>query len=87
MAGMLSGEWNIENFMPGAVIPSTTKFTYFSSSSTPMPTHALQGYLDGILDGKYRMPLDRVFQFNEIRDAHAYMESNKASGKVVVSVV
>lgn len=87
MAGMLSGEWNIENFVPGAVIPSTTKFTYFSSSSTPMPTHALQDYLDGILDGKYQMPLDRVFHFDEIRDAHAYMESNKASGKVVVSVV
>jgi len=87
MAGMLSGEWSIENFMPGAVIPSTTKFTYFSSSSTPMPTSALQEYLDGILDGKYRMPLDRVFQFDEIQDAHTYMESNKASGKVVVSVV
>ena len=85
MAGMLGGEWEIENFAPGAVIPSTTRFTYFSSSSTPMPTEALQAYLDGLENGTYRMPLDRVFTLDRIRDAHAYMESNAASGKIVVT--
>ncbi|CAN0451962.1 unnamed protein product [Discosporangium mesarthrocarpum] len=87
MAGLLGGEWTIADFAPGAVIPSTTKFTYFSSSSTPMPTAALQAYLDGLADGRYRMPLDRVFTFNEIQAAHARMESNAAAGKIVVSVV
>jgi len=87
MAGLLGGEWTIADFAPGAVIPSTTKFTYFSSSSTPMPTAALQSYLDGLADGRYRMPLDRVFRFDEIRDAHACMEANQAVGKIVVSVV
>lgn len=87
MAGLLGGEWVIPEFAPGAVIPSTTKFTYFSSSSTPMPTAALQAYLDGLADGTYRLPLDRVFPFDDIRDAHACMESNAALGKIVVSVV
>ena len=87
MAGLLGGEWAIADFAPGAVIPSTTKFTYFSSSSTPMPTAALQGYLDGLADGRYRLPLDRVFGFNDIQAAHACMESNQAVGKIVVSVV
>lgn len=87
MAGLLGGEWTIADFAPGAVIPSTTKFTYFSSSSTPMPTAALQGYLDGLADGRYRMPLDRVFKFDDIQAAHARMESNEAVGKIVVSVV
>lgn len=87
MAGLLGGEWTIADFAPGAVIPSTTKFTYFSSSSTPMPTVALQAYLDGLADGRYRMPLDRVFKFDDIQAAHARMESNAAAGKIVVSVV
>lgn len=86
MAGLLGGEWVIPEFAPGAVIPSTTKFTYFSSSSTPMPTAALQAYLDGLANGTYRMPLDRVFRFDEIQDAHACMEANAALGKIVVSV-
>lgn len=87
MAGLLGGEWTIADFAPGAVIPSTTKFTYFSSSTTPMPTAALQGYLDGLADGRYRMPLDRVFRFDDIAEAHARMEANRAAGKIVVSVV
>lgn len=86
MAGLLGGEWVIPEFAPGAVIPSTTKFTYFSSSTTPMPTSALQSYLDGLADGAYRMPLDRVFRFDEIRAAHACMEANAAVGKIVVTV-
>lgn len=86
MAGLLGGEWVIPEFAPGAVIPSTTKFTYFSSSATPMPTAALQAYLDGLADGTYRMPLDRVFRFDDIQDAHACMEANAAIGKIVVSL-
>lgn len=86
MAGLLGGEWEIENFAPGATIPSTTKFTYFSSSATPLSTEALQDYLSGLEDGTYRMPLDRVFAFDDIPDAHAYMEANAAAGKIVVTL-
>jgi NADPH:quinone reductase-like Zn-dependent oxidoreductase len=52
-----------------------------------MPTEALQGYLDGLADGRYQMPLDRVFRFDEIQAAHACMEANQGVGKIVVSVV
>lgn len=86
MAGLLGGEWTIDSFTPSAVIPSTTKFTYFSSSSTPMATAALQDYLRGLEAGRYRMPLERVFRFDEIAEAHALMESNGAAGKIVVRV-
>jgi NADPH:quinone reductase-like Zn-dependent oxidoreductase len=86
MAGLLGGEWDIKNFAPGATIPSTTMFTYFSSSATPLSTAALQDYLTGLEDGTYRMPLDCVFAFDKIQDAHAYMEANAAAGKIVVTV-
>ena len=86
MAGLLGGEWEIEQFVPGATIPSTTKFAYFSSSATPLPTGVLQDYLRGVEVGDYRMPLDRVFPFEEIQQAHAYMEANAAAGKIVVNL-
>lgn len=86
MAGLLGGEWEIDGFAPGGVIPSTTKFTYFSSSSTPMTTAALQDYLSGLEEGRYRQPLARVFDFEQIQEAQALMESNTAGGKIVVRV-
>ncbi len=86
MAGLLGGEWVIDDFAPGATIPSTTKFTYFSSSSTPMPTVALHQYLKGLEAGRYRSPLGRVFSFNEIATAHALMDSNIVAGKIVVGM-
>ena len=36
------------------------------------------------LEKRLRVVLDRVFSFDEIRDAHAYMESNASFGKIVV---
>jgi NADPH2:quinone reductase len=86
MAGLLGGEWTIPAFTPGATIPSTTKFTYFSSTATPMRTDVLQAYVRGLETGEYRMPLERVFPFEKIRGAHAFMESNAAAGKIVVSI-
>ncbi|PPR09853.1 MAG: putative quinone oxidoreductase YhfP [Alphaproteobacteria bacterium MarineAlpha11_Bin1] len=86
MAGLLGGEWEIKNFVPGATIPSTTKFTYFSSSMTPMPNWALEDYIAGIKSDKYRLPLDRVFRLEEIQKAHSYMEANAAAGKIVIDL-
>ena len=51
-----------------------------------MTTDALHMYLTGLEDGTYRMPLDRVFKFDEIQEAHAYMEANAASGKIVITL-
>jgi NADPH:quinone reductase-like Zn-dependent oxidoreductase len=38
----------------------------------------------GIADGSLRANVDRVFQLDEIADAHRYMDQNRAVGKVVV---
>ncbi len=36
------------------------------------------------LEKRLQIVLDRVFSFDEIRDAHVYMESNVSFGKIVV---
>lgn len=38
------------------------------------------------MHGRYRLNLDRVFQFDEIVEAHRMMEESRAKGKLVVVV-
>lgn len=86
MAGILGGEWTLREFSPGEAIPSTTKLTYFSSTATPMAPEALGAYLAGLEAGRYRDPLERTFRFEQIRDAHAFMEADRACGKIVMTL-
>jgi NADPH:quinone reductase-like Zn-dependent oxidoreductase len=46
----------------------------------------LQQIVDGVAAGRYRVSLDRVFHFDQIVEAHRYMEENRAKGKLVVLV-
>ena len=46
----------------------------------------LQAYVDVVARGDAPANLDRTFGLDELRDAHRYMEANKAKGKVVVVV-
>jgi NADPH:quinone reductase-like Zn-dependent oxidoreductase len=41
-----------------------------------VPIHAVE-------EGRYRVNIDRTFELDEIRDAHRYMEANRAVGKLV----
>jgi NADPH:quinone reductase-like Zn-dependent oxidoreductase len=39
-----------------------------------------------LIDGSFKPIIDRTFSFNEIVDAHKYMESNVQKGKIVVTL-
>ena len=41
---------------------------------------------DGLKSGKLKTVIDRVFPFDQLAEAHRYMESNQQSGKIVVKV-
>lgn len=41
---------------------------------------------DGLKSGKLKPIIDKVFSFNDIVEAHKYMESNNQTGKIVVTV-
>jgi NADPH2:quinone reductase len=87
MTGMLGNEWSLANFEP-MMIPSSVKLTTYQSETLDMSTavSALQEYVTGVEHGTYTVRLDRVFKFDEIVEAHRYMESNAATGKLVVLV-
>jgi hypothetical protein len=42
--------------------------------------------VDGVAAGRYRVNLQRRFRFDEIVDAHRFMEANRGSGMGVVMV-
>ncbi|MBW4421133.1 MAG: zinc-binding dehydrogenase [Myxacorys californica WJT36-NPBG1] len=42
--------------------------------------------MDGVAAGQSRVNVDQIFHFNEIVEAHQYMKSNQAKGKLVVLV-
>jgi NADPH:quinone reductase-like Zn-dependent oxidoreductase len=49
-------------------------------------TDALQRIVADVEAGRLPLNLDRVFRFDQIVEAHRYMEENRAVGKLVVTV-
>lgn len=85
VSGSLSG-WSIPTFEPIAMIPSGTHLTTFHSNDAkgPAGTTALRRIVHETESGLYRPNIDRVFPLTDIATAHHYMETNQATGKVVV---
>jgi NADPH:quinone reductase-like Zn-dependent oxidoreductase len=47
---------------------------------------AVEFILQGIATGKLKPIIDKVFSFDQIREAHRYLEKNEQFGKIVVTV-
>jgi NADPH:quinone reductase-like Zn-dependent oxidoreductase len=86
--GILGNEWTLDRFEPLEDIPSTVRLTTYGSSTTSAARSApaLQSIVDGISEGRYGVNVHRRFAFDEIAEAHRYMEENRGSGKLVVTV-
>lgn len=82
--GMLSNEWTVKDFYPIDYIPSGVRLTAYGGNASDLSPEALQAFLDSVATGKISVPVHRLFRMDEIQEAHAYMESGKASGKLVV---
>jgi NADPH:quinone reductase-like Zn-dependent oxidoreductase len=43
--------------------------------------------MPGLTDGTFKVPIDRIFDWKDIQEAHELMESNRNEGKIVCRVV
>ncbi len=86
MTGILGHEWTLHEFTPMDMIPSTVKLTTYAGEAENLTVEQLQNFVDGVAMGRYRVNINRVFRFEEIVEAHRYMENNQATGKLVVLV-
>ena len=91
LAGWLGGLDPVSNFNPLLQMPSGVYFTFFGSfvfgtPDFPLSDVPLQAIVDKAAAGTYKAKPARVFQFDDIREAHEAMESNQANGKMVVRI-
>lgn len=83
--GMLSNEWIVKDFYPIGYIPSGVRLTGYSGDASDLPANVLQEFIDAIAAGHAIVPIDRVYDFEEIVDAHTAMEAGHAKGKLVIT--
>ena len=82
--GMLSNEWTVRDFYPIDYLPRGVRLTAYTGEAADLPTDVLQGFLDAVAAGEAVVPIHRVYQLDEIRQAHAEMEAGAVAGKIVV---
>jgi NADPH:quinone reductase-like Zn-dependent oxidoreductase len=92
LAGFLGGGGPIANLQPVFQIPSGRHLSVFASALVtgtaefPLAEIPFQDIVDRVADGTYKAKPARIFDFNDIREAHRLMESNGANGKIVIRV-
>lgn len=82
--GMLSNQWIVHDFYPIAYLPRGVRLTAYSGEAADLPAQVLQWFLDAVAAGRWKMPIYRTYTLDEIALAHADMEANRATGKIVV---
>ena len=89
LAGWLGGLAPIADFNPLLQMSSGVYLTFFGSFvfGTPgflLSDVPLQSIAEEVAAGRLKTKPSRVFDFEEIREAHRIMEANEAGGKMVV---
>ena len=84
MTGMVGDAWEFDQFSPMGAIPSTVSLTTYSGGSQDFIDTPLQTIVNEIEAGRMTSRIGRVFQLDDIVEAHRCMEDNAAGGKIVV---
>ncbi len=83
--GMLSNQWRVRDFYPIEYIPRGVRLTSYGGDASDLPPEVLQQFLDAVAAGDAVVPVDHVYRFDEIVEAHTAMEAGRGSGKLVVT--
>lgn len=84
MTGILGGSWTMNEFTPMGDIPSLGRLTVYMGEASNLGKKQLQEFIDAVAKGAIVLSIDKTFRFDQIVEAHQYMESNQATGKLVV---
>jgi NADPH2:quinone reductase len=86
MTGILGGSWTMNEFTPMGDIPSLGRLTVYMGDASTLHKDHLQEFIDAVAGGTIKLNIDKVFKLNQVAQAHTYMESNQAKGKIVVEI-
>jgi NADPH:quinone reductase-like Zn-dependent oxidoreductase len=84
MTGIVGNKWSFENFAPMDAIPTAVYLTSYAGESEDFLRTPLQQQVDQIAAGKLQVQVGKIFQLDQIVEAHSAMEENKAGGKIVL---
>ncbi|TXK36946.1 zinc-binding dehydrogenase [Pontibacter qinzhouensis] len=84
MTGMLSEQWSVADFAPMEYIPATVHLTIYDSGQIRVDQQSFQQFIRDVEAGAIRLSISKSFRLSEIVEAHQFMESNSAGGKLVV---
>jgi NADPH2:quinone reductase len=84
MTGMLAEQWEIEKFEPIGFIPSMVNLTVYNSNPKNISVKIFQDFINAVEAEEIKLNVSKVFHLDDIAKAHEFMESNLASGKIVI---
>ncbi len=87
MTGILGGQWTLSEFHPMGDVPTGVKLTSYSGEASDISVEQLQRYVSLVESGELRPKVGPRFEFDQLPEAHAMMDSNLANGKIVIEVV
>lgn len=58
--------------------------TAYGGSANDLPKEVLQRFVNQVARGEAEVPIDKVYEFEKIVEAHTRMEEGHAIGKIVV---
>jgi NADPH:quinone reductase-like Zn-dependent oxidoreductase len=84
MTGIVGNKWSFDDFAPMDAIPTAVCLTAYAGESDDFMRTPLDEIAQQVKAGNLKIQLGKVFQLDEIVEAHRLMDSNKAGGKIVV---
>jgi NADPH:quinone reductase-like Zn-dependent oxidoreductase len=85
MTGMVGDSWEFERFSPMGAIPTAVSLTTYAGGAEDFMATPLQDFINMVESGGAKVPIGKVFNIDEIVEAHRTMEQNKAGGKIVMT--
>jgi NADPH:quinone reductase-like Zn-dependent oxidoreductase len=82
--GMVSDQWTVPDFYPIGYIPRGVRLTAYDGGAPDLPPALLQAVIDEVAAGALVVPIDHVYQLDEIAIAHQALEDSTTAGKLVV---
>src|SRR5260370_42182763 len=65
-------------------MPRGVRLTFYGGEANDLPQRVLQEFLAGVAARDAVVPMDHVYGFDQVAEAHAAMEADHATGKLVV---
>lgn len=84
MAGMVGNKWTLKDFAPMDSIPNRVALTIYSGEPEDFMDMPFQELVNDVASDMISVRIGKVFKLDQIAEAHAFMESNSADGKIVV---